>query len=65
MPGILDVTCNPMLYCTVVKIDKRYEGQAQHVILKTFAANQNYNLPASWSIATSTFAICGRSFRRS
>jgi 4-hydroxybenzoate decarboxylase len=43
MPGILDVTCNPMLYCTVVKIDKRYEGQAQHVILKTFAANQNYN----------------------
>ena len=43
MPGILDVTCNPMLYCTVVKIDKRYEGQAQHVMLKTFAANPNYN----------------------
>jgi 4-hydroxybenzoate decarboxylase len=43
MPGILDVTCNPMLYCSVVKIDKTYEGQAQHVILKTFAANPNYN----------------------
>ncbi|MEP7245799.1 MAG: UbiD family decarboxylase [Gammaproteobacteria bacterium] len=43
LPGILDVTCNPMLYCTVVKIDKQYEGHAQHVILKTFAANQNYN----------------------
>ena len=42
--GILDVTCNPMLYCTVVKIDKRYEGQAQHVILKTFAANPELQL---------------------
>lgn len=43
MPGILDVACNPMFYCTVVKIDKRYEGQAQQVMLKTFAANLNYN----------------------
>lgn len=43
LPGIIDVTCNPMLYCSVVKIEKRYEGHAQHVILKTFAANPNYN----------------------
>ena len=43
LPGILDVTCNPMLYCSVVKIDKQYEGHAEHVILNTFAANQNYN----------------------
>lgn len=43
MPGILDVACNPMFYCTVVKIDKRYEGQAQQVMLRVFAANINYN----------------------
>jgi UbiD family decarboxylase len=43
MPGILDVACNPMFFCTVVQIDKTYEGQAQHVMLKVFAANPNYN----------------------
>lgn len=43
MPGILDVTCNPMFFCTVVKIHKTYEGQAQHVMMKVFAANPNYN----------------------
>jgi UbiD family decarboxylase len=43
MTGILDVTCNPMFFCTVVKIQKTYEGQAQHVMLKVFAANPNYN----------------------
>jgi len=43
MTGIIDVTCNPMAFCTVVKIHKTYEGQAQHVILKVFAANPNYN----------------------
>lgn len=43
IPGILDVACNPMFFCTVVKIDKTYEGQAQHVMLKVFAANPNYN----------------------
>ncbi|HVW69720.1 MAG TPA: UbiD family decarboxylase [Steroidobacteraceae bacterium] len=43
VPGILDVACNPMFYCTVVKIDKRYEGQARQVMLKVFAANLNYN----------------------
>jgi F-type H+-transporting ATPase subunit a len=37
MPGILDVACNPMFFCTVVQIDKTYEGQAQHVMLKVFA----------------------------
>jgi 4-hydroxybenzoate decarboxylase len=44
LPGILDVTCSPMLYSTIVKIDKQYEGHAQHVLLKVFGANPNYNL---------------------
>lgn len=44
LPGILDVTCGPMLYSTIVKIDKQYEGHAQHVLLKVFGANPNYNL---------------------
>jgi len=44
LPGILDVACNTTLYCTVVKIDKQYEGHPQHVMLKVFAANPHYNL---------------------
>jgi 4-hydroxybenzoate decarboxylase len=44
LPGILDVTCSPMLYSTIVKIDKQYEGHAKHVLLKVFGANPNYNL---------------------
>jgi UbiD family decarboxylase len=44
LPGILDVTINPTLYSTIVKIDKQYEGHAQHVMLKVFAANPYYNL---------------------
>jgi 4-hydroxybenzoate decarboxylase len=44
LPGILDVTINPVLYSTIVKIDKQYEGHAQHVMLKVFAANPYYNL---------------------
>jgi len=43
LPGILDVTCNPMMYCSVVQIDKQYEGHAREAILETFAANTNYN----------------------
>lgn len=43
LPGIVDVTINPMLYSTVVKIRKEYEGHAQHVMLKVFAANPYYN----------------------
>jgi UbiD family decarboxylase len=44
LPGVLDVTINPTLYSTIVKIDKQYEGHAQHVMLKVFAANPYYNL---------------------
>lgn len=43
LPGILDVTVNPMLYCSVVKIRKAYEGHPQHVMLKVFGANTYYN----------------------
>ena len=43
LPGILDVTINPMLYSTVVKIDKQYDGHPQHVMLKVFGANPYYN----------------------
>ena len=43
VPGVLDVTCNPMLYCSVVSIDKRYEGHPQQVMLKTFGASPYYN----------------------
>lgn len=43
VPGVLDVTCNPMFYCTVVKIDKTYEAQPADVIHAVFEANPNYN----------------------
>jgi UbiD family decarboxylase len=43
LPGIIDVTCHTSLHCTVVKIDKQYEGHAQQAILKVFATNPYYN----------------------
>jgi UbiD family decarboxylase len=43
IPGIVDVTCQPTLNTTVVKIRKQYEGHAQHVFLKAFAAHLQYN----------------------
>ncbi len=43
LPGIIDVTCHTTLHCTVVKIDKQFEGHAQQAILKVFATNPYYN----------------------
>ena len=43
VPGIIDVTCNPMFFCSVVKIDKSYEEQPRDVIQAVFDANPNYN----------------------
>lgn len=43
VPGIIDVTCNPMFFCSVVKIDKSYEAQPRDVIQAVFEANPNYN----------------------
>lgn len=44
LPGILDVTINPTLYSTVVKIDSKYEEHAKDVIARVFEANPTYNL---------------------
>ena len=44
LPGILDVTINPTLYSTIVKIDKKYEEHAEDVIANVFEANPTYNL---------------------
>ena len=43
LPGIIDVACHTTLHCTVVKIDKQYDGHAEHVMLKVFATNPHYN----------------------
>jgi 4-hydroxybenzoate decarboxylase len=43
IPGILDVTCRPVLNTTIVKIKKTYAGQPRHVMLKTFASHLQYN----------------------
>lgn len=43
IPGILDVSCNPMLHNTVVRIKQMFEGHAQKVMMKVFGSNLNYN----------------------
>lgn len=43
LPGILDVSCFPSPLQTVVRIDKQYEGHAEHVMLKAFSSHLGYN----------------------
>ena len=43
LPGIVDVSCNPQLLNTVVKIDKQYEGHARHVLMAAFGAHMDYS----------------------
>ena len=43
LPGIVDVSCNPQLLNTVVKIRQRYEGHARHVLLAAFGAHPDYS----------------------
>lgn len=43
VPGILDVSCNPTPLHTVVRIDKQYEGHAEHVMLKVFSSHLGFN----------------------
>ncbi len=43
LPGILDVSCHPNPLQTVVRIDKQYEGHAEHVMLKAFSSHLGYN----------------------
>lgn len=41
--GVLDVTCNPMFFCSIVRIDKTYPTQPADVFQAVFDANPNYN----------------------
>lgn len=43
VPGVLDVSCNPMLHNTIVRIKQMFEGHAKQVMIKVFASNLNYN----------------------
>ena len=43
IPGVLDVSCNPMLHNTVVRIKQMFEGHAKQVMMKVFGSNLNYN----------------------
>ncbi len=43
LPGIVDVSCNPQLLNTVVKIRQQYEGHARHVLLAAFGAHMDYS----------------------
>ena len=43
LPGIVDVSCNPQLLNTVVKLNKQYEGHARHVLMAAFGAHMDYS----------------------
>lgn len=42
LPGILDVTCQPFVFHTVVKIRQQYEGHARQVLLAVFGAEPTW-----------------------
>ncbi|MGE4334739.1 MAG: UbiD family decarboxylase [Pigmentiphaga sp.] len=41
--GVLDVSCRPTVMNTIVKIQKSYEGHAQHVLLAAMGSHLDYN----------------------
>ncbi len=43
LPGIIDVSCSPVLMNTVIKIQQQYEGHARQAILAAFGADLDYN----------------------
>ena len=43
LPGILDVSCNPSPMHTIVRIEQKFEGHAQQVMLSAFASHLQYN----------------------
>ena len=43
LPGILDVTINPTMYGSIVRIDKQYESHPQEVIEAVFKLSPAYN----------------------
>ncbi|HMN87922.1 MAG TPA: UbiD family decarboxylase, partial [Bauldia sp.] len=42
LPGILDVTCQPFVLHSVVKIDQQYEGHARQVMLSVIGAEPTW-----------------------
>lgn len=42
LPGILDVTCQPFVLHTVVKIRPQYEGHARQVLMAVFGAEPTW-----------------------
>jgi UbiD family decarboxylase len=42
LPGIIDVTCQPFVLHTVVKIRQQYEGHARQVLLAVFGAEPTW-----------------------
>ncbi|AXF12891.1 UbiD family decarboxylase (plasmid) [Paraburkholderia graminis] len=41
--GVLDVSCQPTVMNTVIKIDKQYDGHAQHALLAALGSHLDYN----------------------
>ncbi|SAK79734.1 UbiD family decarboxylase [Caballeronia ptereochthonis] len=41
--GVLDVTCKPTVMNTIIKIDKQYDGHAQHALLAALGSHLDYN----------------------
>lgn len=41
--GVLDVSCQPTVMNTIIKIDKQYEGHAQHALLAALGSHLDYN----------------------
>ena len=43
LPGIVDVSCSPVLMNTVIKIRQQYEGHARQALIAAFSADLDYN----------------------
>jgi len=43
LPGIVDVSCVPMVMSTVVKIRQMYEGHARQVLISAFGAHHDWS----------------------
>lgn len=43
VPGVLDVSCQPTLMNTVIRIRQQYEGHARHALLAALGAHLDYN----------------------
>lgn len=41
--GVIDVSCQPTVMNTIIKIDKQYDGHAQHVLLAAMGAHLDYS----------------------